>query len=213
MRIKYLLIIIVMLSFFNGFAQVSVGAFGGLNVSKLRGDQPVGSEFRSPVGVDLGVLVDYKFSEQFTLSLQPSFSKKGAKISYIVKGEDELVDSVSINFNYLAIPLLLKIAAKNNRYYAIGGLEAGFPMSATANYINESNNEVDIIDYLADVVVVMHFGIGYRIPIGKPTLYVEGRYSQGINNIIPFENPEYNAFPRVRTSAFQLLFGIELPLF
>jgi hypothetical protein len=213
MRIKYLLIAILLLSFTNSFAQFKVGAISGLNMGTFKGDQPNRGEYSTLLGTNFGVLFDLNLSDQIILSLQPSLVKKGTKISYEIKGETEPVDSIDIRVDYFSIPLLLKIASKNKRFYAIGGLEAGIPLSANAAYTSTSENDIDIKEHLADVNIVMHFGAGYRIPVGKPTLFIEARYLQGLNNAVPIENPEYNFFPRVRTSDFQILFGIELPLF
>ncbi|MCK5766145.1 MAG: hypothetical protein KAH26_09170, partial [Bacteroidales bacterium] len=56
-----------------------------------------------------------------------------------------------------------------------------------------------------------HFGAGIRIPVGLPRLFVELRYSQGLVNLTD-EPIEKSYVPRVKTSGFKVLAGIEIPL-
>jgi len=57
----------------------------------------------------------------------------------------------------------------------------------------------------------VHFGVGLRIPIGFPNLYVEARYAQGIINLSD-EPLDSDFIPRVKTNGFKVLAGIEFPL-
>ncbi len=57
----------------------------------------------------------------------------------------------------------------------------------------------------------MHFGAGYKIPIGYPTLFVELRYSQGLVNLTD-EVVQDNMIPRVKTAGIKFLVGVEIPL-
>ena len=59
--------------------------------------------------------------------------------------------------------------------------------------------------------LAVHFGVGLRIPIGFPNLYVEGRYAQGIINLTD-EPLDTDIIPRVKTNGFKVLVGIEFPL-
>jgi len=213
MRIKFFLIAFLLLSFTSSFAQFKIGAIGGLNMGTFKGDQLDGGTYNKLIGTNWAVIFDAKLSNQIVLSLQPGLSNKGTKITYSVKGEKEPVDSIAIKINYFSIPLILKISSKNERFYAIGGIEAGIPLSANAEFLTKTDDVRDVKNHISDVNIIMHFGVGYRIPVGKPTLFLEARYLQGLNNAVPAENPEYNFFPRVRTSDVQLLFGIEFPLF
>ena len=213
MRIKFLLLAFLLLSFTNSFAQFKIGAIGGLNMGTFKGDQIVGGSYNKSIGTNWSIMFDTKLTDQIVLSLQPGLSKKGTKITYSVKGELEPVDSIAIKIDYFSIPLILKILSKNERFYAIGGLEAGIPLSANAEFLTVPDENIDIKNLLSNVNIIMHFGVGYRIPVGKPTLFLEARYLQGLNNAVPVEKPAYNFFPRVRTSDVQLLFGIEFPLF
>ena len=213
MRIRFLLLAFLLLSFNNSFAQFKIGVIGGLNRGTFKGDQIDGGSYNNLIQPNYAIMFDAKLSDQIVLSLQPGLSKKGTKITYSVKGELEPIDSIAIKIDYFSIPLILKISSKNERFYAIGGLEAGIPLSANADFLTKPDYIRDVKKHLSNVNITMHFGAGYRISVGKPTLFLEARYLQGLNNAVPIEKPEYNFFPRVRTSDIQLLFGIEFPLF
>ena len=210
---KYFIIFFLLFSFSNIYAQFDIGVYGGFNRGSFKGDLVKDADFSKIIHPDFGVIFDLKLSKQIVLSFQPGLAKRGTKISYWVDYQLEQVDSINIKIDYLAIPLLLKISSKNEHFYAIGGLEAGIPLSANAMYIGYPDEKEDLMEVMSKVNIVMHFGFGYQIQIGKPTLFFEARYLQGLNNAVPIEKPEINFFPRVRTSDVQLLFGLKFPLF
>jgi hypothetical protein len=115
---------------------------------------------------------------------------------------------MAIRLNYFSLPLLLKVSSTNKRFYALGGLEAGLLIDSfvTSNDIKE-DLKVDVSEFN----IAMHFGAGYRIPIGYPRLFVELRYAQGLINLTD-EPVEDNIIPRVKTNGLKVLVGIEIPL-
>ncbi len=194
-------------------AQLSLGVIGGINTIKFKGDKPKNAYYKSSLGLEFGLLLDLKLSDHVIMSLQPSYMQKGSKISFSVPDEKEVVDSIRIRFDYIGIPLIFKIDANNKRFYALGGVEAGFPVNAYAEYINQPGEKYDLSSIISNINIVMHFGVGYRIPIRKSILSIEGRYVQGFNNVIHEESPDYPYLPRVKTGGFKLLVSYEIPLF
>ena len=209
MKKTKLTILILSLLFYSSLSmgQVTLGAFGGLNSSKLSGDASAKGSYKSLMGGNFGALIDVKLTEGFYLSLQPSYSQEGTRVFYSVQGEKELVDSVKIRLNYFSLPLLLKITSTNERFYAISGIETGLLLNAST-IIGEDKEE------LADVSqwnIAVHFGAGIRIPVGYPSIFVELRYSQGLLNLT--DQPlNTNIIPRVKTAGFKILAGVEFPL-
>ena len=188
--------------------QSYIGVFGGLNSSKLTGDSPNKAKYKSLMGANVGAYIDIKLSKIIFLSLQPSYTQEGTKISYSVKGLEEPVDSISIRLNYFSLPVFLKVSSTNGRFYALGGIEAGLLLN---NSISSHGNKQDIDVKIADWNFAAHFGAGIRIPVGLPRLFVELRYSQGLVNLTD-EPIEKSYVPRVKTSGFKVLAGIEIPL-
>ncbi|RLD24571.1 MAG: hypothetical protein DRI54_05970 [Bacteroidetes bacterium] len=202
-----LLLAFILFSSFT-FSQSYVGVFIGMNSSKLTGDAPANSFYNSFMGINAGVNIDLKLAKSLKLSLQPSYSQEGTKISYNVSGQEEPVDSIKIRLNYFSFPILLKVATANNRFYAIGGFETGFLLNS---FISSHDVKEDIKVDVKSYNLAIHFGVGLRIPIGFPNLYVEGRYAQGIINLTD-EPLDTDIIPRVKTNGFKLLVGIEFPL-
>jgi len=189
-------------------AQSYVGAFAGLNNSKLIGDAPHNASYKSLMGANVGAFADIKLGKSLWLSLQPSYSQEGTKVEYTVKGVEEPVDSLHVRLNYFSLPLLLKVSTAKGRFYAIGGVEAAYLMSKSmTSHDVEQDMEIDIKDFN----VAMHFGAGLHIPIGFPRLFVEVRYTQGLVNLTD-DQTENNPLPRVKTTGFKVFAGIEIPL-
>ncbi len=202
------ILLLFMLSPFLMSGQSYVGVFGGINSSKLAGDNPINANYKSLIGVNTGAYIDIKLSKIIWLSIQPSYSQEGTKISYSVKGQEKPVDSIHIRLNYVSLPLFLKVSSTNGRFYALGGFETGYLLDSHA-----SSNDVkqDIGTKVAEWNIAMHFGAGIRIPIGYPRLFVELRYTQGLINLTD-EPTDQGYIPRVKTTGFKILAGIEIPL-
>ncbi len=193
---------------FPVMAQVSLGVTGGLNFGKLSGDAPQKGYYSPNSGLNAGVMVDVAVSKTIKLSLQPSFSQEGTKVLYSQGKYVEPIDSIHLRLNYMSIPLMVKVQSSSKHFYAVGGLEAGILL----NYKLTSHNQV-LTDQLsvADFNIAAHFGAGYRIFLGRPVLFIELRYAQGLINLSD-EPLDKSYIPRVKTNGFKVLVGIELPL-
>ena len=100
------------------------------------------------------------------------------------------------------------MTSTKKRFYAIGGFETGLLVDS---YVSSHDTKEDIKTDVAKWNVAMHFGVGIKIPIGFPRLFVEFRYSQGLINLTD-EPIEKSYVPRVKTAGFKILAGIEIPL-
>lgn len=206
--IKFLILHLFIVASLLSSAQSYVGVFAGLNSSKLIGDAPDKAKYKSLKGANLGAYIDIKLGKSIWLSLQPSYSQEGTKISYSVSGKEVPVDSIHIRLNYFALPLILKISSTNERWYALAGIEAATLLNSSVKS-NDIEQDVDLS--LIEWNLAMHFGAGLRIPIGFPRLIVELRYSQGLVNLTD-EPVNESYIPRVKTTGFKLLAGIEIPI-
>ena len=189
------------------FGQSYVGAFAGLNSSKLSGDTPNKADYKSIMGANLGAFVDIKLGKSLWLSLQPSYSQEGTKIEYTVKGKEEPVDSIAVRLDYFSLPLLLKVSTPKGRFYAIGGMEGAYLLSSSQT---SHNVEEDLDVTVKDFNIALHFGAGIHVPVGFPRLFFEVRYTQGLVNLT--DDPIDNMLPRVKTNGFKVFAGIEIPL-
>lgn len=206
--VQVFIILFLILCSSTSSGQSYVGVFGGLNSSKLNGDAPDKAKYKSLMGVNAGAYFDLKLSKSIWLSLQPSYSQEGTKISYNVSGKEVPVDSIRIRLNYFSLPLFLKISSTNERFYALAGIETAMLLNSSV-YSHDIEQDVDLS--VVEWNLAMHFGAGIRIPVGFPRLIVELRYSQGLVNLTD-EPIDASYVPRVKTSGYKLLVGIEIPL-
>ena len=207
MKNRILLFILLLISSLS-FGQSDLGVFIGFNNSKLAGDAPANSSYNSLKGINAGAYFDLKLSNSLLLSIQPSYTQEGTKISFKVSGQEEPVDSIKIRINYFSLPFLLKVTTSNKRFYALGGIETGILLSS---FLETNDSKEDIGVDVESWNLAMHFGVGLRIPIGFPRLFVELRYTQGLVNLTN-EPLDKNIIPRIKTNGFKVLAGIEIPL-
>ena len=206
--LQAIVILFFIICYSTSSGQSYVGIFAGMNSSKLTGDIPDKAKYKSLKGANVGAYIDIKLSKIVWLSLQPSYSQEGTKVSYSVKGKEVPVDSIHIRLNYFALPLFLKISSTNERWYALAGLEAATLLNSS---VKSHDIEQDVDLSIVEWNVAMHFGAGLRIPVGWPRLFVELRYSQGLVNLTD-EPVDESYIPRVKTTGFKLLAGIEFPI-
>jgi hypothetical protein len=190
------------------YSQPNIGVFAGLNFGRLSGDAPVKGKYKALPGANVGAFIDLKLSNSILLSLQPSYSQEGTKISYTLPQYEKPIDSITIQLNYFSLPLLLKVTSTNERFYALGGIEAGLLVDS---FVSSHDIKEDIKADVAQWNIAMQFGAGIRIPVGFPKLLVELRYSQGLVNLTD-EPIEESYVPRVKTTGFKFLVGVEIPL-
>jgi hypothetical protein len=209
--LKYYKLVIGMVLLLSGnlvWGQSHLGVYSGLNFGNLLGDAPEDGYYYSLPGFTGGANFDVSINKILAVSVQPSFSQGGTSVYFKVAGKRELVDSIFIRLNYFSLPLLLKIESTNKHFYAIGGFEAAYLFSYSV-YSGDEKLDEDLGISTFDLTA--QFGAGYRFFLGLPRLYLELRYAQGIVNLTDRLNEE-NYIPRVKTSGFKFLVGIEFPL-
>jgi len=199
----------------DAWAQVRIGAYGGITSSSLSGDAPSGAEFRSRIGPAIGGLVELPVAENVWIGVQPGWVDRGTKIAFDVEGQDERQDSLSLGLSYLAVPLLLKIETAGGKVFVNSGVDFAFLLDATLSPVVGDGGDEDVSDSVEDFDVAVKFGVGGQFPIGKPRLTIEARYSQSLINISQVEvdiGAETLIPTRFRSSGFELLAGLWIPL-
>ena len=74
------------------------------------------------------------------------------------------------------------------------------------------SSETDLSQVLNDVDLSVIFGVGWMIPVGRPAVTIELRYNQSLSNLNSTATIPGNLPARFRSSGFQLLVGVLLPL-
>ena len=189
---------------------VAVGAFGGINLGDLSGDAPAGASFVSSIGFAAGLLGEFRVASDVWLSLQPMYIQKGSDLRFrFTQGSQP--DTLGLALDYVTLPVLLKIVSGNGKTYVSGGVDAGYLVNATLS--NESESR-DVVDSFNKIDLSADFAFGVMLPIGRPKITLEARYSQSLLNVAKEDqNPEEEALPaRFRSSGFQLFAGLLYPL-
>lgn len=190
-------------------SQHKIGIQGGLNLSKLNGDVEANTKYTSKPGLNVGAYFDFDLSKNIYLSLQPSFSQEGTKITHKLEDVYEPIDSIKIKLNYLSLPVLLKVTSSNEKFYALAGLETAKLLSSSQQAKEKASKPLET--KIEPWNFSIQFGAGIRIPLGISTLIFEARYSQGLNNITE-ESIVDDLLPRVKSSSIKFLTGLEIPI-
>lgn len=188
-------------------AQFSIGALGVLSSANISGNPPSSTAYTGLTEFGGGLIIDYQFTDEITLSLQPMILPKGTTISYDLPSYKEQRDSVIINTSYLTIPIMVKVAASKVMYVS-GGIDIGFLQSGEYKYIN-IEGEGDLKDKFNSFELSANFAVGAKFPLSIFNIFIEGRYSQGLLNASNFpESSSTGVSPEFKNSGLQILIGI-----
>lgn len=155
---KIILCAVAILAVSVAQAQVRFGVKAGLNISTLTGDVDVDPM----VGAHVGGVVEFKFSEKFSLQPELLYSMQGAQNS-----------PAEIHLDYLSVPIMAK-------YYIIKGLsvEAGPQIGVGVRYEDANGNDLELVHENFDIGLAV--GAGYELPF---KLFFQIRYYQGLMNV------------------------------
>ena len=193
-------------------AQFSIGGNIGLTRIKFNGDVSKGvSRFQPDPGFSAAARLDYRISEVISLSVQPGVSTLRSRYQVMNDSGTAVVDSIRLTLTSFSLPLHALVWSENGRFYVLAGMQLDYtlgfkpevlmsPTSSTMNY--------DVRDYN----LYLQFGAGYIIPLGKPYLTFELRYSQGILDLTapPIQQETY--LSRTKLTNISLMVGLQVPL-
>jgi hypothetical protein len=190
--------------------QVNLGVFGGTSLTDLAGDAPPGTKYESSTGFAAGILGEFLLTDDIWLSLQPMYVQKGSDLLVGFK-QGSVPDTLGLALDYVTLPILVKFMSGNRKTYFAGGLDIGFLASAT---LTDDDESTDLKDSLNDIDLSADFAFGLMLPIGRPALTLEARYTQSILNVAK-QDPDSDpgVLPaRFRSSGFQFFGGVVYPL-
>jgi hypothetical protein len=156
----------------------------GLQVSAtsntFTGDLPKEGSWGGGSGFGADFLAEWNFAKDITLSFQPGYTPRNGKQDF--KENEIVVATIEYNFEYLTLPLLLRVTTKpdGTRGFVTAGVEVSYLLGAT---FNDGTGSQDIKDEHQSVVVGAMFGAGTIVPVGGNFLIFELRYYQGLEDI------------------------------
>lgn len=197
----------------TSYSQFNVGISGEITSAKFGGAAPDNAAYSSIAGFGGSLIGEIRIVKDVYLSLQPGFQTQGSNI--VFGDENNIINDTTVTFkisqSYLNIPLNLKIFKKN--FYVGAGFAIGFLSSADISneYVDST---IDIKDKFKNIDVTANFNVGYQMSIGKPNLFFELRYIQGlvnINNVNSIAAQDIY-IANFKTNGFSFQTGIILPL-
>lgn len=149
---------------FSTFAQISVGAKGGLNVSSLSGVTEDNYETKAIVGFHAGAYVTFNLGRNFAIQPELVYSTQGGTIEGNGFTED-------LKLNYFNIPVMVKFLT-NKGFYIEAGPQLGFNTGDLDTENLESSiegSDFSICGGIGFQPTKSPFGIGVRYNAGMGT--------------------------------------------
>lgn len=208
-RLHVVAFLVLMTSFPSGLiSQVLVGALAGINNTSLSGDAPPNTTYTSQFGFSATAVVDILLGDDIRLSLQPGYARLGTGIA-MTSALREPQDTLSVSMEYVILPVLGRVLARNGVTYATGGLQAAMLVNAASTPASGGASR-DIGNAIADFDIAFVIGAGAQIPLSSSLLTVEIRYLQSLLNAGKTEEATgaFQMPPRFRLTGLQLNAGI-----
>lgn len=191
-------------------AQVQISVWGGVNNSSFGGNPPKDAGYGEIKGLAAGVDFDFQPSEDFVISLEPIFEQRGSTIDiHLEEGLQDTTLKFSVKQNYFGLGLMFKVNAGN--FFVGSGVSAQLLSSANLEY---ESQEKDVKEIFKTYDALAFFNVGYKIPIGGPSLFIELRYIQGLINIRSEESESDTEIylSNFKSTGIRLSAGIMIPL-
>lgn len=211
---------------------ISAGLFGGyqssninFNITELGDEITLKTSNRSTLA--WGGIIEMPFHQYLSIRLEPQYQKGGGRFSV-----DELIDesipvsSIGFNTSYFEVPVLLKFAVGNTICpFMTVGVTMGYRLDANL----ETNLGGLALEFgMKDLTKSFRWGLtlggGVQIPLGTSTMFVEGRYTQGMTDILSSGSLSVGIDSEVgeldidekdvtlKSEGFQIVTGIIIPL-
>ena len=187
MKKVLLSIIAVAILFVGAQAQITFAPRVGLNMANVGGDDTDDNKMK--MGMQIGAIVNYGFSDALSLQTGLLFSQKGTKIDAKVYS-----DPIKITVNYLEIPInaVYGLELGGNTLQFLAGPYIGIGLSGKMKSNMDGFEDVDIqfvnnaIDADADKAPMKRFDFGLNIGAGYKinNIQIQANYGLGFANLI-----------------------------
>lgn len=162
------------------YGQIDLGVIGGLHSVKNEVSPSDGFDTKSRLEYGFGLLVNLPISNGFGIQAQPMYLRKGGDIEI-----DGFPENVSVSADYFELPILASYTygSGNVKPYAIVGPSIGFLLNAKQKASFIPRDQEDIKDVTKSIDFSLVFGLGAKIKIGSPSLWVQANYFHGVANL------------------------------
>jgi hypothetical protein len=186
-----------------------VGAQSGASAFTVAGDAPPDASYGRQVRLLASAVLGYRFGSSVVIRIEPGLVHRGTGIAFDVEGLEDPVDSLSLNLDYLSVPVVAQVFTPGGRGFVTTGLDLGFLSSATVSAVN-GDAEEDVKDGLESMDLSWMFGVGGLVYRGRPEVSLELRYSQSLLKVFDGGGAgNAGSLPGgLRSSGFQLIAGV-----
>jgi len=214
----------IALLFTGTIAWAQVGIKAGVNIASLSKDpgedEPGDYDAISILGFQGGLTFELPIAGPLALQPELLFIQKGGKSEFIITEDNKSINTVT--YNYLEIPILLKLKLGSTDgdgagFYLIGGPYAGYVFGGKSKQeltiLGQTSTSEQTIDYddedFNEKRVDWGASFGLGVHFGK--LFVDARYNLGINNLLDEDaNNNNDDKPYLRTRGIGLALGLVL---
>jgi hypothetical protein len=189
----------------------AVGAQLGADRSGIDGDVPPNTAYFDKTGLIAGIQGEVRFMDELSLSLQPSYIQKMSGVSIAPSTRGGNPTELSLSFDYVSVPVLVKFAKARGRTYVSGGFTVDFMTAAT---LSVQGSDRDVKSTFHDTAFGAVLGFGVVFPVGRTHLTTELRFVQGLTNLASGAAAEATGAlaSRLRSNGLELIVGDLLPL-
>jgi hypothetical protein len=164
-------------------ADVKFGIKGGANAANVNGNAFELDEFdwKNNLGFCAGIFLQFNFGDVLTIQPEVLYTMKGAKTEIV---EGELTATGKLLFDYIEIPLLLKLKLPTGSVapFIFAGPAVGFNLKSKLKFIVDGESEE--IDLEEDIKKFDYSAVlGAGLNLGR-TLHIDVRYTLGLQNLI-----------------------------
>lgn len=197
------------------YGQKGLGLYVGSVTNKFEGDRvtklfEVG--FRVNSSISGGVVVDIPIKSDVYLTFIPGYKNISGTVyerneeynDQIDQGIEEPTVPKTINistlkFQYIALPVLLKIISDNTHWQFMAGLEPAWNFNSEMKTLDTGEN-TNINETIRDINLSAIFGFGYRFKIKNARFAFDLMYTQGLLNMSEGQKVQDGSVPRVKST-------------
>lgn len=129
-----------------------------------------------------GITAEQRFSGAISLASELIYSKQGETVNMIgyTIYTGNTTDKQFIHFDYIALPVMLRVRPKGERAYLEAGGQIGY-LTHNSFHLASQPDQVRSVQHTQPMDLGLIGGIGYRL--GKHVM-VDGRYYYGMKSIL-----------------------------
>ena len=168
---------------------IYVGGIGGINFADMHIDGEEVGDVTTQSVLIIGGVIGFPLIANTFIQLEPKYMQKGG----IVELQNEDFD-IELTSGYLEIPVLIRHELANNRFHVLAG------PTLCMILFSEMKSEYSSLTFTADSKEVMKtfdfgmtVGAGVSMPFLIGSLFLDGRYSYGLSNIMDGGTVEFKS--------------------